>query len=120
MPLLFTELWHLKRSEPHLENLWFQRVASNQLSRNRIFNTIRFIHTNGFTPAFYSRLRLLQASLVNVNSAPSLLHHRAHLVHSSFKLLNERMFAEVLQEDAKVLQEDNLLPYISPVHPCRF
>ncbi|GBO46636.1 hypothetical protein AVEN_38238-1 [Araneus ventricosus] len=49
---LLTESWHLKRPEQQLENLWFQRVASYQLFRNKIFNIIRFIHTNGqlFTP----------------------------------------------------------------------
>ncbi|GBM96723.1 hypothetical protein AVEN_79651-1 [Araneus ventricosus] len=44
---LLPESWHFKRTEPQLENLWFQRVAANQLSKNKIFNTIRFIHTNG-------------------------------------------------------------------------
>ncbi|GBM01039.1 hypothetical protein AVEN_55545-1 [Araneus ventricosus] len=49
---LLTESWHLKIPEPQLENLWFQRVASNQLSRKKIFNIIRLIHANGqlFTP----------------------------------------------------------------------
>ncbi|GBN71570.1 hypothetical protein AVEN_85690-1 [Araneus ventricosus] len=45
--------------------------------------------------AFYSRLRLLQASLVNFNSSPSKLHLFAHPVHIGFKLMNQRMFAEV-------------------------
>ncbi|GBN70845.1 hypothetical protein AVEN_122854-1 [Araneus ventricosus] len=45
--------------------------------------------------ALYSRLRLLQAILVNFNSSPSTPHLFAHSVHIGFKLMNQRMFAEV-------------------------
>ncbi|GBN62951.1 hypothetical protein AVEN_148368-1 [Araneus ventricosus] len=49
---LLTESWNLKRPEQQLQNLWFQRVASYELFMNKIFNIIRFIHTNCqlFTP----------------------------------------------------------------------
>ncbi|GBO38774.1 hypothetical protein AVEN_211064-1, partial [Araneus ventricosus] len=75
---LLTESWHLIRLETQLGNLWFQKVASNQLSRNRIFNTFRFIHTNGL-PAF-----LLQ--LWRSWFQPPLYHRmRPHRIVASYK-----------------------------------
>ncbi|GBO25918.1 hypothetical protein AVEN_238823-1 [Araneus ventricosus] len=49
---LLTESRYLKRLNLQLEKLWFQAVASNQLSGNNIFNIIRLIHRNvkTFTP----------------------------------------------------------------------
>ncbi|GBM73268.1 hypothetical protein AVEN_158627-1 [Araneus ventricosus] len=54
------------------------------------------ILSDSFIPqvSFILQIKIISGGLVNINSAPSSLRHRAHPVHSAFKLQNQRMFAE--------------------------